>query len=167
MDDPKTYLWERICRLVRERKPGNWPPSVDEVQSVVGVGRGTVQRIREGEAATRLSSLTTIAQHLGMPVWQLLLPESLELLPLSPRAIEVGRVYDSLPPQKQRLLYLQVQLTQNPDAEPASLLGPAVPGSPGAPPSPGPAPHPRTPLSVGPAAPQLATGPTSPTPGPV
>lgn len=148
MDDPKIYLWERICKLVRQKKPGNWPPSVDEVQSVVGVGRGTVQRIREGEAATRLSSLTTIADSLGLPVWQLLMPESVTLLPLSARAIELGRVFDQLPAQRQRMLYLQVQIAQNPDADPSTLLPPAAPAAHGAAPSRARGPRPETPLAV-------------------
>lgn len=117
IDEPRTYLWQRICKLVR---PGaaTGEPSIDEVQRAVKVGRGTVQRIKEGEAATRLSSLTTIAQNLGLPVWQLMMPEDTEVQVLSPRALEVARVFDDLPAHRQRQVYLQVQLALNPDLDP-------------------------------------------------
>lgn len=66
--DPKTVLWGNICRLAEIGED----PTIDAVHAKVGVGRGTVQRIKEGQAATRLSSLTSIAEKLGVPTWRLL-----------------------------------------------------------------------------------------------
>lgn len=67
--DPTTYLWENICALM-----GAENPSIDAVTARVKVGRGTVQRIKEGATATRLDILHTIAEALGVEVWQLLVP---------------------------------------------------------------------------------------------
>ena len=53
---------------------GEESPSLDRVVERVKVGRGTVQRIRDGEAQTRLSSLHAIAAAFRIEVWQLLVP---------------------------------------------------------------------------------------------
>lgn len=45
--DPRDYLWRNICALMGEESP-----SLDRVVERVKVGRGTVQRIRDGEAQT-------------------------------------------------------------------------------------------------------------------
>lgn len=67
--DPKTYLWENICALMRADDP-----SLDRAAKACKVGRGAVQRIKERDAATRLSSLQSIAGAFGIEVWQLLTP---------------------------------------------------------------------------------------------
>lgn len=67
--DPRTFLWANICALMRNKEP-----SLDAVVEATGVGRGTVQRIRDGEAATRLTSLNAIAEAFDIEVWQLLVP---------------------------------------------------------------------------------------------
>ena len=69
--EPKTFLWANICALMGYG-PDVAPPGIDAVKSRVGVGRGTVQRIREQSASTRLDGITTIAENLGVPVWRLL-----------------------------------------------------------------------------------------------
>ena len=86
--DPKNLVWHNICRLMGY-DPEVKEPSIDIVQKRVKVGRGTVQRIKEKEAATRLDSLTTIAQNLGVPVWRLLQGDDA----LSPAALEAAAAY--------------------------------------------------------------------------
>ncbi len=69
--DPKTYLWATLCRLTGLDDPG-----VDAMHRAVKkvVGRGTVQRIREGETSVGVDSLHALAGVFGMQVWQLLVP---------------------------------------------------------------------------------------------
>lgn len=68
--DPNTYLWRNICALM-----GAENPSIDVVTARVKVGRGTVQRIKEGNTGTRLDIVHAIAVALGVEVWQLLVPD--------------------------------------------------------------------------------------------
>lgn len=74
--DPRSYLWDNICALM-----GVDDPSLDTVARRTKVGRGTVQRIKAGDTATRLSSLEKIARAFGIEVWQLLVRE------LDPKAL--------------------------------------------------------------------------------
>jgi hypothetical protein len=84
-------------------------PSIDVVQKRVKVGRGTVQRIKEKEAATRLDSLTTIAQNLGVPVWRLLQGDNA----LSPAALEAATLYDKIAdPEKRKSAMLTLNAYQ-------------------------------------------------------
>jgi hypothetical protein len=69
--EPRTFLWGNICALMGYG-PDVEEPSIDAVQERVGVGRGTVQRIRDENIGTRLNSIATIAESLGVPVWRLL-----------------------------------------------------------------------------------------------
>lgn len=62
---------------------GQESPSIDMVVARTKIGRGTIQRIREGEAATRIDSLTKIAEAFGLEVWQLMVPS------LDPKALPV------------------------------------------------------------------------------
>lgn len=68
--DPKTYLWKNVCELVGIESPG-----IDEVQRHLKIGRGTVQRIKEGQTSVGLDVLATIAAKFNIEVWQLLVPE--------------------------------------------------------------------------------------------
>jgi len=67
--DPKRYLWANISALMRLASP-----SVDVVQQRTKVGRGTVQRIKEGETSIGVDTLLTIAKTFHIEVWQLLVP---------------------------------------------------------------------------------------------
>ncbi len=67
--DPKTYLWANICTLL-----GDSSPSIDKVAKAVGVGRGTVQRIKEAQTSVGLDVLREIAAALKTEVWALLRP---------------------------------------------------------------------------------------------
>jgi len=67
--DPKTYLWRRICDLI-----GQESPSVDAVTKRLGIGRGTVQRIKEGETSVGTEKLVEIAKAFDLEVWELLKP---------------------------------------------------------------------------------------------
>src|SRR5574337_1655632 len=70
---PQNVLWANICARFGVDP---WAPgALDRVLPKAGVGRGTLQRIQAGEDGTRLSSLITIAERLGIPVWRLLQPE--------------------------------------------------------------------------------------------
>lgn len=94
--DPKTYLWDNIRQLMGVPKGENLP--IDAVQRRTGVGRGTVQRIRAGEAATQLDSLTAIATKLGVPTWRLLQQGG----GLSSRALLLAEMIDEIPDQDDR-----------------------------------------------------------------
>ncbi len=67
--DPNTYLWDNICRLL-----GDPNLSIGKAERALGLSHTTTQRIREGETATRLSTLVQIATKLRIEVWQLLVP---------------------------------------------------------------------------------------------
>lgn len=67
--DPKRYLWQNIAALMREASP-----SVDSVRARTKVGRGTVQRIKEGETSVGVDTLQSVAAAFGIEVWQLLVP---------------------------------------------------------------------------------------------
>ena len=41
----------------------------------MGVGHGTIARLRAGSHATTLDTLATVADHFGFEVWQLLVPD--------------------------------------------------------------------------------------------
>lgn len=137
--DPSSVLWENICRLMGYA-PGEKGPSIDAVQRRVGVGRGTVQRIKEKSAAAQLDSLTTIAAKLGVPVWKLLQP--LDELPppashVSARARVVAELFETLEPEDQMLVEricnnfqdprgpLASRQAEAPDAEPMPAHAPA------------------------------------------
>lgn len=90
--DPRDYLWQNICDLLRLNNP-----SIDTVQRRVGVGRGTVQRIKERNAATRLDSLVDIAKKVSVPVWVLLHPRPKEKKAFSAAALSLAAEFDSLP----------------------------------------------------------------------
>lgn len=67
--DPRTFLWANIAALMRTEDP-----TLDAVAAKTKIGRGTIQRIKEGEAATRISSLQSIAEAFDIEVWQFLVP---------------------------------------------------------------------------------------------
>ena len=68
--DPKTFLWSNIALLM-----GTGPPTVDAVQRKTQVGRGTVQRIKEGSTSTGTDTLLAIADAFGVEPWELLHPQ--------------------------------------------------------------------------------------------
>lgn len=68
--DPRAYLWRNIGALMGQEKP-----TLDAVLKKAKLGRGTLQRIRDGDAAVRISSLLAVAEAFGVEVWQLLLPD--------------------------------------------------------------------------------------------
>src|SRR5450830_549402 len=68
-DDPKTFLWSNICILMQDENP-----PIDAVQRKTKVGRGTIQRIKEGATSIGIDKLHEIADAFNLPVWQLLVP---------------------------------------------------------------------------------------------
>lgn len=62
-------LWDNICALLRMTDP-----SIDKVQVKLKIGRGTVQRIRDGDTNVRVDTLQVIAKACGVEAWQLLIP---------------------------------------------------------------------------------------------
>lgn len=115
--DPKTYLWRNIVTLMRDP---TGDPSLDKVQKRTNIGRGTVQRIKEGDVSTRLDSLTTIAEAFGLPVWRLLHPElgAGTTVDYSTSALEVAQLYDRMGPEDRQALHRLLQAFQRPDARP-------------------------------------------------
>lgn len=81
--DPKTYLKSRLIEL------NGKPISIDRDHKRLGVGRGTLQRIMEGEADIRLGSLRSIADGLGVSLAELVSPESADAWPF--RKIDYAR----------------------------------------------------------------------------
>lgn len=88
--DPKTFIWNNICALLGYSADAR--PSIDAVmqKTKVKVGRGSVQRLREGTSTTYLDTVTEFARALKVEVWQLLVPDlhpgdrpELDRLPLS------------------------------------------------------------------------------------
>lgn len=70
-DPTQNPLWHRICALLGVPVT----TSLDVVhRRLAGVGRGTLQRIRDGVTGTRLDSLTKIADALQVPVSELVSP---------------------------------------------------------------------------------------------
>ena len=65
----RPYIWKNICALMGEEDP-----SLDRVVERTGVGRGSLQRIRSGDASSRLATLEAVAKSFGLSVWQLLVP---------------------------------------------------------------------------------------------
>lgn len=68
--DPKTYLWANLCALMGEPVT----VSIDAVQRRTKIGRGTVQRIKEGSTSIGINVLTSIATEFQVEAWQLLAP---------------------------------------------------------------------------------------------
>ena len=54
---------------------GTGSPTVDAVQRKTQVGRGTVQRIKEGSTSTGTDTLLAIADAIGVEPWELLHPQ--------------------------------------------------------------------------------------------
>ncbi len=54
---------------------GTGSPTVDAVQRKTQVGRGTVQRIKEGSTSTGTDTLLAIADAFGVEPWELLRPQ--------------------------------------------------------------------------------------------
>lgn len=104
--DPNDYLWQNISRLMGVEDAG-----VDAVfarckRAGVEIGRGTVQRLKEGETSSRLNSLVALSETFGIEVWQLLAPE---LEPrtsapsdFSPEATELATQFDEIEDRKAR-----------------------------------------------------------------
>lgn len=87
-------------------------PSLDVVQKRTGVGRGTVQRIRDGDSATSLSILTKIAEAFGLEVWQLMVPG------LDPDKLpELAASAPSVQPDLQRLVEEAIERRLGPASE--------------------------------------------------
>ena len=68
--DPKTYLWRNICLLMKSDSP-----TVDAVQLKTKVGRGTVQRIKEGQTSIGTDKLLAIAEAFDIELSDLLHPD--------------------------------------------------------------------------------------------
>lgn len=72
--DPKDYLWKNVCFLMGWRE-GDPEPTIDAVQiRLKEIGRGTVQRIKEGSTSIGTDKLVQIAGAFNLEAWQLLVP---------------------------------------------------------------------------------------------
>ena len=69
--DPKTYLWRRIT----ECNGGLEPKLGGQFATNAGLGHGSLQRIKEGKTDVRLETVVKIADHIGVPLHNLLNPE--------------------------------------------------------------------------------------------
>jgi len=85
--NPKTYLWHNICLLMKCESP-----TVDAVQLKTKVGRGTVQRIKEGQTSIGTDKLLAIAEAFDLELWKLLQPD------LTPQTQSTALAPPSTPP---------------------------------------------------------------------
>lgn len=76
-------LWENIVALM-----GVEDPSLNAIAQRTGVGRGNIQRIRDGENVT-LSTIESLARAFRVPAWQMLVPKSGPILPTLEQAAPV------------------------------------------------------------------------------
>lgn len=90
--DPKSYIWANISALAGETEA-----KIDDVFRRVtdrypDIGRGTIQRIKEGKTNPRIDTLAVIADAFGVSVSALLdprLPEKIRAEPqVPPRSVE-------------------------------------------------------------------------------
>lgn len=102
--DPKTFLWSNIALLM-----GTGSPTVDAVQRKTQVGRGTVQRIKEGSTSTGTDTLLAIADAFGVEPWELLQPQ------LGKQTATLGAYKATSPTLAQALEVLAGSLNQLPD----------------------------------------------------
>jgi transcriptional regulator with XRE-family HTH domain len=63
-------LWANICSLM-----GSDAPSLDAVAKLTKVGRGTVQRIKDGQTNIEAKNIALIAEAFSLEAWQLLVPD--------------------------------------------------------------------------------------------
>ena len=56
-------------------------PSVDAVQKKTGIGRGSVQRIREGKTSIGTDIIQAVADAFGVQQWEMLVPSSQDQTP--------------------------------------------------------------------------------------
>lgn len=114
-------------------KEGSRPPfSQGQIGSAIGVNQTTIGRILNQKHKTGVDSLDGLGKLFRLHPWQLLVPEldpsrPPEVMHLSPKAVEVARLYDALSPHKQRLLFAQAQVMHNPDIDPEAPTPPALP----------------------------------------
>ena len=102
--DPKTFLWSNIALLM-----GTGSPTVDAVQRKTQVGRGTVQRIKEGSTSTGTDTLLAIADAFGVEPWELLQPQ------LGKQTANLGANKATSPTLAQALEVVAASLNQLPD----------------------------------------------------
>lgn len=67
--DPKSYLWENICRLMKGK-----PSTIRSIHEKTRIGLGSVQRIKEGQTSVGTDNLLAIAKAFNVEVWELLKP---------------------------------------------------------------------------------------------
>lgn len=107
--DPKEILWPNIVALM-----GKQPASIDGVlrrikgRGDASIGRGTLQRLRDGETSIGVDKLREIADAFNVSVWQLLVPGlTPQRLPrlqneLSTEAVHIAREFDRIQTEEGR-----------------------------------------------------------------
>ena len=88
---------------------GTGSPTVDAVQRKTQVGRGTVQRIKEGSTSTGTDTLLAIADAFGVEPWELLQPQ------LGKQTANLGANKATSPTLAQALEVVAASLNQLPD----------------------------------------------------
>lgn len=114
-DNPIPHLWGNICELM-----GSDSPSLDDVASKTGVGRGTVQRIKNGETNIQTKNLAAIARAFGLSLWQLMVKDlkrgdlpslgETRVINSSPLTSEVVAKIANLPPRERMKLENRLRL---------------------------------------------------------
>lgn len=125
-DAPYAYVWQNVAAILGEAQP-----SIDRVRALVlkrypveqfgpAIGRGTVQRLRDGVAPPQLDTLTKVAGALGVPVWKLLHPNAgrIDTAGLPQMACKVADVVARLAPDKQLLVAMMAESYLPEPAEP-------------------------------------------------
>ena len=108
--DPHTYLWSNMVALAGLGKT----PSLDRMKDRVKIGRGIVQRIKDG-GGVELKSIVTIAENLGVPVWRLLHPETGALSGWTATTLSVASLCNRQEPsEQQRMLDVLTAMSSGP-----------------------------------------------------
>lgn len=96
---------------------GTGSPTVDAVQRKTQVGRGTVQRIKEGSTSTGTDTLLAIADAFGVEPWELLRPQ------LGKQTANLGANKATPPTLAQALEVVAAALSSVPVEKRQALLG--------------------------------------------
>ena len=96
---------------------GTGSPTVDAVQRKTQVGRGTVQRIKEGSTSTGTDTLLAIADAFGVEPWELLQPQ------LGKQTANLGANKATSPTLAQALEVVAAALSSVPVEKRQALLG--------------------------------------------
>jgi transcriptional regulator with XRE-family HTH domain len=93
LNDPmhaRRLLWANLCRLVGSDH------TIQGIARKLGVPQATIQRIRKASVSTGIDIVQSLADALGVEVWELLAPPGATQR-LSAEAMAIAAAFDALP----------------------------------------------------------------------